>query len=431
MPRIILTLCFIGFIAFAALVSSGVQAGNLTPDQLREQFAREMPPLWTLTGFSVDTTENAGTEAEPVVNSRFTATATLKETLYFVDGRDGPIAFLRRVAAPGLEKPLTGLVRSVLRCPTWVSAFQLDLPGILETGGAPLAAFPGRVIVRGSEDERDHNDRREAEAVEQHKAEVARLARDEELKALQRAAGLAALEHQRVVMAAELSQREEAQAAVIRREVRLSMLREQEELAAQEEHANLKAAEAEALRRLEEARFAAEQEAAARRARQLDALKESAASPDRAVRVAAIETALASADPATRMLAAEAAVASRDPAIANLALREFLSRRRLLPIALFPMADDPRSVEALGRLGSVFLETGRFDPEKGSLVARLGAPASSLIPPADAVGILALGELTVASPVCTLMLRLSGHQTLDGMLRCLQQPVLNARITLN
>ena len=152
---------------------------------------------------------------------------------------------------------------------------------------------------------------------------------------------------------------------------------------------------------------------------------------DRASRIAAYEAALGGNDTALRQMAIEAALRSGDPVLANLALKDWLARKKALPVLLYATKEDPNSETVLQNLGPLTLEIDSFTPVDGALAGRMGAPGYSIARPSAAVGTLARTELTVNAYGCVLSLRLTEHQTLDGLFRCQTLPTLIARVTLD
>lgn len=176
---------FFAVLLLAVLVTAtaGARAADLTPDRLRDQFLSRLPSLWKLKAFVVTATE--GTDSG--VLSRFQAIATLSESLYIVDGYEGPVTFVRRYAEAGLEKVVFGAVRSVQQKDgSWASQFDVANEAALGMPGGPLSLFPGRAIVRGTEDEGLYYTQRQEETKTRHQAELASLDEHTLFKAAER-----------------------------------------------------------------------------------------------------------------------------------------------------------------------------------------------------------------------------------------------------
>jgi len=217
-----------------------------------------------------------------------------------------------------------------------------------------------------------------------------------------------------------------------------------------------------AARREAEAQASAQRLAVESRAAQIAELRGQFRAEDRNIRIAAVERAMRSEDPALRVLGMEAALSSGDGALLGLGLRLFFQQTREVPVSFFVPATQPQ-VPGRGRfqvapatfavaMNGLVLSIREFDVASGALTgtSRVGSD------PATLTGTLARSEFTItltpSSPRgrggefggayglqhCTLTLRLSDVQTLDGMFACASQPyyrdeptpVLLARISL-
>ncbi len=356
-----------------ALLCLVVASASAAEPDWRRAVQQALPSLWQLESLASRTPADASDDAgagESFV--RFTAPVALTEATFTVVRRQGPFTIVRPVAQAGLRKIVTGRLRGAGNGGNdapW--AVDFDNPDVLAHIGLPLTVIPGRPLVLGS-----------AEG----EAELAALRTEAE--ASRRAA---AVERQRL----------EAQLA-------------QERAAAEAE-----AAVVDARRR-----------AVAARAEALAALYRQFGSAEHAERRAALEAGMAGSDPAVRAAAFEAAYTGDDAVAANLALRLFLNSRAVVPISLFATRDNPQSGRVLGNLGALTLTIDGFDPVGGSLSGRLGAPGFTVTRESSVVGSLARTQLTLATHACTLTLRLSPWQTLDGIYRCQTLPTLIARIAL-
>lgn len=167
------------------------------------------------------------------------------------------------------------------------------------------------------------------------------------------------------------------------------------------------------------------------RSRQINDLRTRLSAGERAQRVATYEAALGGNDVALRQIAMEAALQGRDPILANLALRDWLSRRRTVPVQLFATKEEPASETVLRNIGPLTLELEAFNATSGAFTGTLGAPGYDVTQPSPVIGALARTELTANARGCALTLRLTEHQTMDGLLRCQTLPALIARVTVD
>lgn len=349
------------------LAGPTLAADPLSPDAVRHEVARQVPPSWSVEGVMLGAPESAN---GPV---RMQARLRLARPTFVLDTRDGPYSFVRPVAEPGAEKVLTGTAAPVkARDGSMGVKLVLENADVLESLGHPVEELPGKVVVAGSEEASKLRAQIEVEAQQRLAEEQARRKREEELLAEQQAASQAEAERQ----AAE-RQTVEARTAVIG-EVRNRLL-----------------------------------------------------GGERPTRIAVYEAVLGGNDPALRQVAVEAALQSRDAVLANLALKDWIARHKVIPVLLYSTREDPNSETVLRNLGPLTLEVESFTPVNGTLQGKMGAPGYTVAAPAVATGTLAQTELTVNTFGCGLTLRLTEHRTMDGLYRCQTLPPLVARITLD
>lgn len=361
------------------LPAAATRAADFPADQIRAEFARLVPPPWTVDEVTVEPMPAPLVEGKPAPKggdsraaARIGAKLKLAKPTYLIDGREGPFTFIRPATAPDLEKTLTATAVATRTANGWNARIELQNPEVLEGIGKPADELPGLTVLSGSDNAKAAREQLDRDARQRIAEEQARRQREEEL------------------------------------------------LAEQAATAKAEAERLEATRRQADARAA---QVADLRAKLLGA--------DRPVRVAAYEAALGGNDPALRQMAVEAALQSRDPVLANLALKDWIARRKALPVQLFATKEDGNSETVLNNLGPLTLEIESFNPVNGALAGRMGAPGYSIAKPSAAVGSLAQTELTVNAYGCALTLRLTEHRTMDGLFRCQTLPTLIARVTVD
>ncbi|PWC56046.1 hypothetical protein [Azospirillum sp. TSO22-1] len=342
-------------------------AASPLADTVRHEVARQVPPSWRVDAVMLEPPESA---TGPL---RVAARLKLAKPTYVVDGRDGPYAFVLPVAEAGAEKVLTGIATTAkARDGSLAVKLELQNPEVLDSLGKPAEELPGKVVVVGSEEAKAVRAKLDAEAKQRLADEQARRQREEEL-----------LTEQRAVAEAETE------------------------------------------------RLAGERQAVEARAALIGEVRNRLLSGDRGTRVAVYEAVLGGNDPALRQFAVEAALQSRDPVLANLALKDWIARRKTIPVLLYATKEDPNSDTVLRNLGPLTIEVEGFAAVNGALQGKMGAPGYTIAAPAVAVGTLAQTELTVNTYGCSLTLRLTEHRTLDGLYRCQTLPTLVARVTLD
>ena len=355
--------------------------GGDPAERIRAEALRLVPSPWRVEDIVVEplrlpippgAPENARA-GDARMAARVSLRIALAKPTFLVESREGTITFVRPAAEPSLEKTLTATATATRSgAGTWTVRAEPNNPEVLEAVGTPADELPGRVVLIGSEEER--------------------LLRDE----------LRRLADQRLAEAEARRHHEE------------------ELLARQAAAAKAETARIENESRLIEARAA-----------QIAGLRSKLLGDDRAAKIAGYEAALGGNDAALRRIAVEAALQSRDPVLANLALRDWLARKRQVPVQLFATKEDRNSETVLHNLGPLTLEIDSFNRVDGAVTGKMGAPGYGIAMPSAAAGALAQTELTVQSYGCALNLRLTEHQTLDGLFRCQTLPPLIARITLD
>ncbi|WP_448203977.1 hypothetical protein [Azospirillum sp. sgz302134] len=370
---------------FAVVLMAGLapvlaaNAAEFPVDPIRAEVARLVPPPWTVEEVTVTPVPAPVPEGKPAAKesdsraaARIGARLRLAKPTYVVEGRDGPVTFIRPGATSGQEKTLNATALAKRSGNGWTAQIELQNPEVLEVPGKPAEELPGRLVLAGSEEAKAVREQFDRESRERIAEEQARRQREEEIR---------------------------TQVA--------------------------------ATAKAESDRVEAEKRAAEARAGRIGELRARLLGGDRAVRIATYEAALGGNDPAARQVAVEAALQSRDPVLANLALKDWIARRKALPVQLFATKEDANSETVLNNLGPLTLEIESFNPVNGAIAGRMGAPGYSIAKPSAAIGTLAQTELTVNAYGCALALRLTEHQTMDGLFRCQTLPTLIARITVD
>ncbi len=362
----------------AAFLGSPALAQSAPPiDILRDQLTRELPALWKLESFSPGSplpSDPAARDAadRPVVQI-FTAVVSLSASTYTADSQRGPYTLLRPVAEQGTRKTLSGLIKSTRReSGTWAVRVGVQNIYVLDNIGQPADRFQGRTAIIGSPEATKLMSELDQTAKQQNEAEAQRQRRQQE--------------------------RLDTQLSVVKAEAQ---------------------------------RIAAEHALIDQRAAFLAQVKRQMMEGERPNRIAAFEAALKSDDVSQRVMALSTALIGRDPVVANLALRSFLAGKKTLPVQLYATRENKDSETVLNNLGPLTLTIDRVDAANGAIEGKLGAPGYSIALPGSASGYLAQTELTINSYGCSLQLRLSEVETLDGIFRCQTLPPLIARITLD
>ena len=175
---------------------------NPTIEELREKFALELPPYWNLEEFKIEASANYGTSVEPIIKSRFTAKITLNSHTFVEAGEEGTIIFLRSVLKLGTTRMVYGISTSEYKAAAWVTKFELTNNPMVDVG-SPRDFFPGRTIIRGTEEEKEFYKNLDLEEEQQHKLKLSRLKRENQLKESERQAELDRIAHETKLRAAK------------------------------------------------------------------------------------------------------------------------------------------------------------------------------------------------------------------------------------
>jgi hypothetical protein len=465
-------------LALVLLLPAALRAASPDPPAeavLARALAVTLPAAWRLVEARLEAQADLGSPAAPEIRSRLAATLALAMPAYEPAGTEGAVTLVRPVAPEGHARRVQVHAVSTSRDGGWETRLTVEPPEALEPPGIPAAAIPGRLIELGSEAERQWRAAREAEA-EVHQAKA--LADQRRAGALQAAAAEAmALAEQRraAALAAATAEARRAEAArdaealrqeaaaealaAARRAAAARALPDQADrseamraLAEAERLAEARRAAAEALEaaalREATARTAAQRVAIEERTRQLAELRARFAG-DRNARLAALDQAMRSEDPVIRALGFEAALTSQDAAAISLALRLTLLQKRELQVVTFaPSIIGPGQTDAQEVAASVagftlllrdinpttgkFAGTARLGGSEALVSGALGRSEMTVaLRPLDKGVPLLVGG--VAQQGCSLMLRLSEVQTLDGIFTCTakETPRLVARVALD
>ncbi|WP_431270206.1 hypothetical protein [Dankookia sp. P2] len=412
---------------------------------LADALAVTLPAAWRLLEARLEAQADLGSPAAPEIRSRLSATLALAAPTYEPAGREGAVTLVRPVAPEGHVRRVRVQAVSTLREGGWETRLAVDPPEALEPPGIPAETIPGRLVELGSEAERQWRAAREVEAAARQGAALAEQ---------RRAAALAA-------DAAEARRREaEADAlAAARRAAAARALLDQagraeamRALAETERLAEARRAAAEALeaatRREAAARTAAQRVAIEERMRQLARaprpVRRRPQCPARRLRPGDAERGPGDPGPGLRGGAGLAGCGrDRSRPAADPAAEARVAGRDLRPGRHRSRADRCAGGRGLGRR----LHPAAARGEPGDRAVRRHRPArrqrggGDRQPRAqrDDGGAAAAGEGHpllvggVAQQGCSLMLRLSEVQTLDGIFGCTakETPRLVARVALD
>jgi hypothetical protein len=150
-----------------------------------------------LTGFKITAEENAGTQTQPDVRSRFVATLVLARDLYKPQERllDKPV-LTKAKSAGGMKVELHGIARSRQSGGSWKVEFDYENARNTEPPGKPLSEYSDYVLAGSPEEaalreevaKRAEKEQKAREEAQKAQAEAERIAK-EKAKALDQATG--------------------------------------------------------------------------------------------------------------------------------------------------------------------------------------------------------------------------------------------------
>lgn len=139
--------------------------------ELEKALSVELPAYLNLHSFSIEASENMGTNVEPLYQTRFKAILKLNTDTFIVDKKEGNITFVTHLLKSGKKIEVFGKSISRLYAGKWQTDLSLDGSPI-QSLGKPLSMFSAsRVIVRGSKEEKDYFAEQRRIAEEKRQAE--------------------------------------------------------------------------------------------------------------------------------------------------------------------------------------------------------------------------------------------------------------------
>ena len=165
--------------------------------ELENKLRVDLPSIWKLTSFKVTAEENAGTQTQPDVRSRFVATLVLARDLYkHQEHLLGRPVLVKVKAAGDMEVELHGIARSHQSGGSWDVKFDFENARSTEAPGRPLSEYndyvlagsPEESVLRDEATKQAEVERKAQEEAQKAKAEAERHAQ-EKMKALNDAVG--------------------------------------------------------------------------------------------------------------------------------------------------------------------------------------------------------------------------------------------------
>ncbi|WP_243375598.1 tetratricopeptide repeat protein [Geotalea sp. SG265] len=160
-------------VAIIVMVSSNAEA-KPSKAEFKDALSREIPRHFRLNDFSTEASQNLGNEVEPVWAVRFNATIQALADLYVHDSSDNGAYFVLLTTKKDIRIKVFGKIKSELYQGSWRYYVSLD-GNPLGNRGIPLNQYSGRVIIRGSKQEKEYYADLQKEQRLQEDAEKKRL----------------------------------------------------------------------------------------------------------------------------------------------------------------------------------------------------------------------------------------------------------------
>jgi hypothetical protein len=150
MKRLALLLVVLTYVTFAAC--SGGNEPSIA--QLETAVVQRLPANVAVDSFSVDEMEQSGNDDAPEYGARFRATVRTLGDLYEKDSMENGVLFVRLNTPTGSTTEVVGRIRSRVYQGSWQHNVGIDGDPVADLGTPLDRFFGGRVIVRGSVEEK-------------------------------------------------------------------------------------------------------------------------------------------------------------------------------------------------------------------------------------------------------------------------------------
>ncbi|MDD4275275.1 MAG: tetratricopeptide repeat protein [Desulfobacter postgatei] len=164
-----------------------VYAKSPSTSELRNVLSLHLPAYIKLTDFSVEASQNLGSEVEPNWGARFNAVILATTDLYSENNSENNVVFVSLSVKKNSKLDIFGKIYSTLYRGKWRHNIDIDGSPVFNLG-LPLTAYSkrgNRIIVRGSIDEKTYYNNLQKERKLQKEAEERRSA-DERKRELER-----------------------------------------------------------------------------------------------------------------------------------------------------------------------------------------------------------------------------------------------------
>lgn len=124
--------------------------------ELKTALIQNLPGHMGIKSFSVKASQNFGNKVEPNYGSRFQATVTTMVELYKTAKKDKGVTFVRLITEKGKQTDIFGKIISKLYQGVWKHNIKIDGTPIRNLGAPLNQISANRVIVLGSDEEKNY-----------------------------------------------------------------------------------------------------------------------------------------------------------------------------------------------------------------------------------------------------------------------------------
>jgi len=354
----------------------------------KSQLAVNLPGYWSITSFEVQETAISGPEDQPVIQQAFASEIVLAKDTFAAAEKEGPVVFVTPVAREGERRTVYGVATAAVEAGTWQSKLELqnDPPAVM---GRPIDYFSGRVIVKGSAEEEEYQNRK-------YKEQEAKRKREERLRELDRQAELASARH---------AQQLEAE----RQKVELAKLEFEEKL--REEKRKREERKVAKLRELKKRKIAEENK---RRTEKVIWFRNVLSKGNNYEIYEMIKTSLEGKDKVLQELAFTAALDSTSRDLKQLGLAYLLARVETLSVT----SKLPREQWGVNKI-QFAIKIREFNRITGSFTGVfLGGDLDAETRKQQIKGVLSGTTLSAYNDYCSLTVDLKGRDAMDGRFSC-------------
>lgn len=178
MKQLILSVVVAIFVSFILVGCSGENKPPIS--ELEATLAKDIPDYVEIKNFSIEPSQNIGTEVDPIYVSQFKLTLTTMDDLYRKDRYHGGVTFVSVATGEGVKVDIFGKIKSKFYKGAWKNNIDMEGNPWRDIGLPIKQISNGQIILSGSDDEKKHFAEFEKEIEHQKKLRGAFESKDDE-----------------------------------------------------------------------------------------------------------------------------------------------------------------------------------------------------------------------------------------------------------